>query len=495
MASRIPFRSFCLAIVLSGCLPGTTASRGEPASARRRPEELKLKARPFDPPRAEDHRVLLYGRIPAYLGKTDQTPALRLTLIFKTGIWLDPKGKEGLAEAAAFMLRQGGTARLRPEELDLELEKRAIEVSARAVQDSFTVSLWSLSRESADALNLLSEILRSPRFDPDRLKLWRRRKIQNLRALHDRPDEVLRLYWRDIIWGKDHVVGRRPTRSSVLGITAEDLAAWHSRWIRPGNCIIAATSDMPLEELKALLEKHFGSWKDSAEAPSWPEFPPPSPELPAGLYFVQRKIRQGAVRLGQRGIKYGDPRLYAYYLLSEAFGGGSFQSRLVERIRTREGLTYGIVSYVIPGWIFPGTTIVQSSSKPENVLKVVELTLEEIKKLWSSGLTEKELAETKATMIARFAGRFEDLHDSLLGTAYLEYRGRPLDFYRTYRRRINSLSLREVNEAARTFLDPSRIRILVVGDMAKIREGGKKSGLAPEKFGKVTELPVRDPMK
>ncbi len=489
-------RRSVLLILLAGC--GTSPSGTRPVAppdVPARPEALELTARPFDPPRAEDHRVLLLGRIPAYLGQNLAAPAFRVTLLFRTGTWLDPQGKEGLADAAAQLLRQGGTERLAPDEVDRELENRAIEINASAWQDSFEVTVWSLSRQKEEALRLLVEVLQSPRFDQDRLKLWKRQTLQALSALHDRPGEVRRLYWRDIIWGADHPVGRRPTRSSVERITRADLRAWHATWITAGNAILVATSEMPREDLSAFLGKHLASWQGNAVPSPWSDLPAPPPPAPPGLYLLNRDMRQGSVRLGHRGIDYGDPRSYAFQVLSHALGGGSFQSRLMDRLRTQKGLTYGIVSHVVPGWIFPGTTIVDASAKPENVAQVIAVTVEEIDRLWKHGLSEEELDQAKETIIARFAGRFEDLHASLTGLGELQYRGRALDYYSTYRTEIRAVSLDAVCRAAKEFLRPDALRILVVGDIEAIRAGAARASIRLEDFGPVSVVDVRDPMK
>ena len=160
-------------------------------------------------------------------------------------------------------------------------------------------------------------------------------------------------------------------------------------------------------------------------------------------------------------------------------------------MRTREGLTYGIFSAVIPGWIFPGTTIVQANTDPPHVSKVISLVIEEVRRLKEKGVTRQEISAAKRAMIARFAGIFENLHDALSATAFLEYRGRPLDFYVRYRERLASLKFKVINNAASNFLDPSELRILVAGNREKVKEA--KPPLS--RFGLVKEIPLRDPFK
>ncbi len=476
---------------LCGCLAGTGAVK------KGGPEKLKLQARPFSIPRGEDHRVLLNGAVPAYLGQDKAAPVLRVTLLYRTGIWLDPPGKEGLAEAAAFLLRSGGAGDMTPEQFDKALEDRAIELRAEATQDTFRLVLWSLAREGGSALDLLRQAVTAPRFDSQRLELWKKRKIEELKALHDGPEQVVRLYWRDIIWGENHTVGRRPTLKSVQSITREDLIAWRKRFLVPENLFLVATSDRPVGQLRKRLEAALepllrgSARKGGRKADPFASLPQPPPPKPPGVYLVPVPVHKATLRIGHRGIRYSDKRLLAFQVVSYIFGEGSFQSRLTERVRTEEGLTYGIFSYVIPGWVFPGTTIVQASTDPPNVSRVIELVREEVQLLAEKGVTLQEIDAAKKSMIARFAGFFEDLHDTLTATALLEYRGRPLDFYATYRKRLGALTPEEINRAARAFLKPGELKILIAGDLKAIE--GAKPPLS--RFGPVRVLPLRDPLK
>ena len=473
------------------CLLLACASPAEAVPSH--PRELALTPRPAAPPRPEDHRARLAGGLAAYLCRDAAAPAVRLTLRFKTGAWLDPAGKEGLAEGAAALFRTGGTARLAPEELDRALEDGAIEISADAEPDAFTVSLWSLTRCMEPALRLLAEMLRSPRVDAERLAVWKAQKLQALAALHDRPDEILRLYWRDLLWGSGHVVGRRPARAAIAAIEPADIKAWLAAWLTPGNCILVATSDLPVADLAAALDAHLAGWEGAAAA--WPPLPDPLPPEPPGIYVVRRDLAQCAVRLGHRSIKYGDPEHHALLVLSEALGGGSFQSRLTGRVRVQEGLTYGIASFVAPGWKFPGTVFIQFNTDASRAARALAITMEEIERLAAHGLPEDELASTVETMVARFAGAFEDLHGALAAIARLEHEGRPPDYYTTYVARLRALTRAEIAQAAKKFLKPGEIRVLIAGDPDKLREGAAKDGIALETFGPLKELPIRNPME
>ncbi len=457
------------------------------------PSALALTPRVTAPPRPDDHRALLAGGITAYLGRDAAAPAVKITMRFKTGWWLDPDGKEGLAEAAAALFRTGGTTRLGPEELDLALEDRAIAISAGADADAFTVSVWSLTRNMEPALRLLAEMLRTPRVDAERLAIWKSQKMQALRALHDRPDEILRLYWRDLLWGRGHIVSRRPARASIAAIRPDDIKSWLAKWLTPGNCILAATSDLPVAELAAALDTSLGAWEGAPAA--WPELPEPPPPEPPGIYVVRRDLAQCSVRLGHPSIMYGAPEHYAFLVLSEALGGGSFQSRLTGRVRVQEGLTYGITSSIVPGWRFPGTAIVQFNTDAPRAARALAITMEEIRRLAEHGLPEDELALTTHTMIARFAGTFEDLHGALAAIATLQHEGRPLDYYTTYVERIRGVTRADIEKAAGEFLKPEHIRVLIAGDPEKFTDGAARDKIALDAFGPLTELPIRDPME
>jgi zinc protease len=119
--------------------------------------------------------------------------------------------------------------------------------------------------------------------------------------------------------------------------------------------------------------------------------------------------------------------------------------------------------------------------------------LDEVRKIRDEGVSEEELSIAKDAAIDSFPGRFPD--EAAVAATYAndEYVGRPPDFWIRYRERVKALTKEDIQRVAREYVDPSKLAVLVVGDLEAIRKGDEKRPAAFDAFGTVRELPLPDP--
>ena len=132
------------------------------------PSKLKFDEVQFTAPKRADHRHEIAGGVVAYVVEDRSLPLVDISVLVRTGSYLDPKGKEGLAEIVGELLRSGGTSKLSPNEFDEEIDFLAAQVSSSIGDERGSASLNCLTKDVDRVLELFFDMLRRPRFDSAR---------------------------------------------------------------------------------------------------------------------------------------------------------------------------------------------------------------------------------------------------------------------------------------------------------------------------------------
>jgi zinc protease len=458
-----------------------------------RPEEIAFQPLTFEPPDAATFRRTLPDGTVVYLASSHELPLITLSITFKGGSSLDPADAPGLAALTARMVREGGTARMKPAEFDEALDFLATEVSVTAGDTFTTASMNCLKSNFAESLQLFLDMLRTPAFDDGRLKTAKGRILEGLKQRNDDAASILGREWKRLLYGTAHFESAEPTADSVAALSRERLAEPHRRIFQPGNAIVAVSGDFEEREMLESLGKAFTGWERGAPAPD-----PQSPqaELDPGLYHVPKKIPQGKVVLGCRSIKRDDPDAIPLLVLNEILGAGGFTSRLMQQVRSNEGLAYSVRSALAPKVDYPGDFRAGFESKNATVALATKIVFDEIEKLRTGLVTPDELETAKRGIIETFPRQFESKPQMLRVFVNDEWTKRPADFWRTFRRKVDAVTAEDLQRVARKHLDPARMALLVVGDWDEIAKGDVDKRATMDGFfgGKVKHLPLRDPL-
>jgi len=221
-----------------------------------------------------------------------------------------------------------------------------------------------------------------------------------------------------------------------------------------------------------------------------------SPAAP-GVYRVEKDVNQGRVSIGLPTVKRDHPDVYALEVMNEILGGSGFTARITKTVRSDEGLAYSAGSGLGPGVFYPGRFRAFFQSKSRSVPYATSLVLGEIRKLREGGVTAEELATIQNSLVQTFPSSFASKAQAMGIFASDEYTKRDPSYWTTYRDRIRAVTANDVQRVAREHLVPEKMVVLVVGQQAEIDKGDEKhevtlASLAPA--GKVTTLPLRDPM-
>jgi zinc protease len=460
-----------------------------------RPERLVFRPIRFEPPRAADHRVVLRNGMVVYIAEDRALPLVNIAITVRSGSWLDPVGKEGLAAFTGSQMRRGGTRSLTAEQLDEKLDFLAAQMGTGIGATAGSGSLNCLADNLDLALALFVEVLRFPRFQEDRLALAKEQALQEMKKRNDESSDIEAREWGVLLYGPEFFTNRFTTEASVRSITREDMQQFHQRYFYPGNMVAAVSGSFTRADMLRRLEAAFSGWA-SPGAPI-PPIPAAISTSAPGLYRVQKDVNQGRVSIGLPSVRRDDPDVYALEVMNEILGGSGFTSRITKTVRSNEGLAYSARSALAPGVWFPGRFRAAFQSKSRTVPWATELVLQEIRRIRDEAVTAEELETIKNSLIETFPSSFASKAQAMAVFASDEYTKRDPSYWTTYRDRIRAVSAADVQRVAKAHLLPEKLLLLVVGDQAEIDKGDPKhpvslAALAPG--GRVTTLPLRDPM-
>ena len=461
-----------------------------------RPEKLKFPALKYEPPTGADYRVQLKSGPVVYLVPSTELPLVSLSISVRTGKYVVPKGKEGLASAAGGLLASAGTKGRTAEALQERLAFLAARLSSSVGETSGGVNMNLLSKDLDEGMTILREVLTEPRFQQDRLDLF---KKQQLSAMKQRNDDSRGLEGRNRLrlgYGNDFFRNRMSTKASIESLTRADLQAFHRDWFHPANFVVAVSGDFERAEMIARLEKLFAKWPFTGKKA--PAIPTDKAIAKPGIYFLNKKVNQGRVSIILPGVKRDNPDYFAIAVMNDILGGGGFTSRITNRVRSDEGLAYSAYSIFPGGTYFTRTFVAGFQSKSRTCLYATQIVLEEMQRIAKEPVTDIELKTAKNSFIQTFPQAFAT-KGQVAGTfAGEEFSGRAKtdpDHFKNYRAKIAAVTKADVQRVAKKYLDPSKIVILMVGDKAEIlkQHPDHKVKLKDLSTGGQTDLPLRDP--
>lgn len=462
-----------------------------------RPERLQFPPLSYEPPDPAHYRVVLRSGPVAYVIPDRELPLVNVVVLVRAGAYLDPPGQEGLADLTGYLLARGGTEARTADDLEERLAFLAALLSSSLGDTSGSVSLNWLSKDLDEGLGLLREILATPRFQEDKLALRKQQLLQNMKERNDHPAAIEQREIGFLAYGEQFWANRLPTATSLERIQREDLFRFHRRWFWPSNFVVAASGDFDPRELIAKLEQLFVRW------PFAGEMSPPVPTnftfAAPGTYLVHKDINQGRVSLLLPGVTRDHPDFFALTVMNHILGGGGFTARIVNRVRSDEGLAYAAGSSLPGGVYYPQPFRAGFQTQSRTVPYAISIVLEELRRIQTEPVSDEELHTAQRAFIDTFPRRFATKAQTAQLFAQDELTGRYArepDYWKRFRPRIAAVTRQDVLRVARAHLPMDRLVILIVGNRDEILLGHPDRPITLFELspGEVLEWPLRDPL-
>ena len=446
------------------------------------PRAMTFKPVEFVPP--EPLRTVLENGMVVYLLEDHELPLINLSATMRTGGWLEPEDRIGLAGLTGTVMRTGGGGGRTAEQVDEELEQFAIDIGIAMGRQSGSASLDVLSKDLARGLRIFAGLLRQPAFEPARVELAKLQTIEGIRRRQDNPGSIVSREFLKQLYGAEHPTARESTIESVNRITREDLAAFHQRTVHPNGIIMGVTGGFKQDEMLALLQKAFGDWK-KGEVPELKIADVPEPAGAANVRFVNKDTSQTHLRVGHLTIKEQDPDYVPLAIANDILGGSSFRSRLFNDVRTKRGLAYSVGSRLNVGMHDQGVWLMRAETKLPSTQEVITRFVANMERMRTELVTDEELAEAKEAYVNSFVFSFASPAAIVSRLVELEYDGLPKDFLQQLRARVIAMSKEDILAAAKKHFRSNLLTIVAVGP-------GEALPKLLSNFGEVKEIKLTE---
>jgi predicted Zn-dependent peptidase len=388
---------------------------------------------------------------------TDSMPHLETASL---GVWIgsgsrdeeaDEHGISHLLEHMAFK----GTSRRSARQIAEEIEAVGGDINAATSVENTAYYARVLKADVPLALDVLSDILGDPTFDPGELTREQNVIVQEIGACEDTPDDLVFEYLQDIAFPAQPV-GRSilGTPATVRSFDAGKLRSYLARNYRGPDMVVAAAGAVDHRIVVEESERRFGGFNGPA-APV-----PQAASFGGGTRIERRELEQVHVALALQGVAQRDTSLHSLHVFNSVLGGG-MSSRLFQEVREQRGLCYAIYSFHMP-YFDTGMFGLYAGTDAADVPELMQVTVDAIASA-ADTLSQAEVARAKAQMKAGLLMALESsgARAEQLSRQMLAY-GRPMPLDEIVAK-IDAVTVDSARAAGRDLLRRSRPALAVLG--------------------------------
>ncbi|MEY2687871.1 MAG: hypothetical protein RL375_2069 [Pseudomonadota bacterium] len=405
-------------------------------------------------------------------GTGQPLPLVTASLLLRSGSVADPGDRAGLADLTATLLTKGALRGGKPVDASLlarQAEALGTGLSASAGAETLSVGMTVMPAKLDAALSLMSDVLRHPLLQAGELDRARSQALDGLRVSLSDPASLAARVARKAWWGSSPF-GAVTTPASLQRIAISDVTDFHRRWARPDRAALVLAGDIEPAAARRLAETHLGDWKLPPE---------PAPDLPGAppVTVASQVIMVDMPGSGQSGVCLAAP------FVSDASSdrrvgqvanivlGGGYSARLNQEIRVKRGLAYSAGSSA-EAQRSGGMLMARAQTGHGTAAQVAQLLRDTVLAMAGAAPAPDELAARQSNLVGAFGRRFDTTDGMAAVVAERWARGRPLSEIQTYTRELLGVSAEAVREFARQHWgDATLMRLVIVGDLARIGEG------------------------
>jgi len=396
-----------------------------------------------------------------------RSPLVSFELRIPGGSSTDEPTVQGRAALMADLLDEGAGGRTGVE-LAAAVGALGGELETFADEDATHVSLSGLSRASQSLMALLADVVVRPELAETDFGRVRDLRLARLAHRADDAADVADDAFVAAVYGADpYGVPPLGTPSGLQALTSQHVRDFARATLSPQDAQLVVVGGISIEALKEQAEATFGAWGGQGEPLAVPPALPESPSAPRVVLIDRPGAEQSELRVGRTATTRADPEHASLHVLNTILGG-AFTSRLNVRLREEKGFSYD-VSSTFDSALRRGVFAVETSVHTPATAEAVQVILAELADLTTHSVDSTELERAKRYVALRLPAQFEtgeQVSDRI--SELLQY-GIALEEYEGYAARIMEVTASDVLRAARRFLDPDGMVVVVVGDARVIR--------------------------
>jgi zinc protease len=427
-------------------------------------------------------RIELKNGIVIFLQEDHELPFVSGTILIRGGSRDEDPAKIGMVALYGDTWRTSGTAKMSGDQMDDLLESKAAHIETGGGSESTSLSWDSLKGDADQVFSLVLDLLLHPKFDPQKLQLAQQQAATAIVRRNDDESEIAGRESTKLVYGPNSPYARQAELKTIGAVTVQDLQAWHDKTI--GNKLIVGVSgDFDPAAMEAKLTAAFEPLPPVKPTPKRnDEFRPPQ----QAVYFIDKQdVNQSNIQIVGLGTDRSNPDVPTIAVMNDILGG-SFASRLVQTVRTKLGLAYDVSGGMGFAYDHPATFDVGVLTKSVSTVDATKAALDEIAGLNSRPFTEEELKRSQDNILNTFLFRYDTPDKVLAESVRLEFYGYPANYLETYEAALKKVTVADLTAAARKYIHPDKLAILVVGNKSEIEPGLDALKLGPVKTIDIT---------
>ncbi|MEE8134563.1 MAG: pitrilysin family protein [Gemmatimonadales bacterium] len=441
------------------------ASAGRPAAAQQvpPPRQMGFEALEFQIPDTARFEFTLENGLVGFAVREARAPIVKFSAFARAGT--GDGNKRGVAEALVASMRRG-PCWMGPNRFAEVMDRMAGQLSITMTANMTVVSLNVPAEDVSQGLRVFAGILRAPCIERSLLEDFAQNGVSSATpptgaSIEDGSMErAVELFNRRLFTG--HRYSDEITAADAAAITVDDLQDYHQDFINPSNLVLAVSGDFDIVGMVREIDQRFADW-ERRRAPTLRSGSNIDMPSRATYEYSAGKLQTWIV-MGHELPRVSPGDIPALQVMNYILGGGHFDTRLFRETRDKRGLTNDATGFLELNMRGPGTYTFRTYGRHEVARELVDIVFAEIERMQTELVSEEELFVAKGALSdGDFAMRFQDGH--AVARTFAE----ELIKYGTFRhlfryvRRVRSVSAEDVQRAARRYLHPERMTVVVLG--------------------------------
>lgn len=374
----------------------------------------------------------------------------------------------GYVDIAGDMLRSGTKNRSKS-----EIDEAVDMIGATLATHSEGIYARSLSKNSEQLLDIMSDVLLNPTFPQEELEKKIKQNKTSIKSNKDDPSAIADNVAKTLVYGNDDPYGEITSEETLDNVTREKCQNYHDTYFRPNEAYLVVVGDIKPREAKKQAKKYFGDWEEGDVPRNLFSYPDCYDEPKVAIANKEGANQSTVMATHEVYLPPGHENAIKARLMNHVLGGGSFNTRLFQNLREDKGYTYGAYSN-----LQKDERVGRFSARAQVRTSVTDSTLTEIlnemERLQEEPVDKEELQLTKNVISGSFGRSLEDPRTVARFALNIERYDLPDDYYETYLQKVDEVTADDIRKMAEKYLKPDRGVVLAVGNASKIEDKMKK---------------------